>query len=79
MITSMAFTVYPASNMERARACYEPVLGLHVSNNYRDVWVGYDVGDSIFAITTTDMGQIPGAKGAVVVFEVSDLRRLSTR
>lgn len=73
MITSMAFTVYPVSDMARARAFYEHVLGLRISDNYRDAWVEYDVGVSTFAITTTDMGHIPGAKGAVVAFEVSDL------
>jgi predicted enzyme related to lactoylglutathione lyase len=73
MITSMAFTVYPVSDMARARAFYEHVLGLHVSDNYRDVWVEYDVAGSIFAITTTDMGHSPGAKGGGVAFEVSDL------
>jgi predicted enzyme related to lactoylglutathione lyase len=73
MITSIAFTVYPVSNMDRARAFYEHVLGLHVSYNYRDVWVEYDLGSSTFAITTTEMGHTPGAKGAVVAFEVSDL------
>ena len=39
MITSIAFTVYPVSNMERARAFYEHVLGLHVTYQYQDVWV----------------------------------------
>lgn len=73
MITSMAFAVYPVSDMARARAFYEHVLGSHVSDNHRDVWVEYDVGGSTFAVTTTDMGHIPGAKGAVVAFEVSDL------
>jgi len=72
MIMSIAFTVYPVSNMERARAFYEHALGLHVSYDYRDVWVEYDVGGSTFAITTTEMGHAPGAKGAVVAFEVSD-------
>ena len=62
MITSIAFTVYPSSHMERARAFYEHVLGLHVSYNYRDVWVEYDLGGSTFAITTTDMGHISGSK-----------------
>ncbi len=51
----------------------EHVLGLHVRHNYRDVWVEYDLGGSTFAITTTEMGHTPGAKGAVVAFEVSDL------
>jgi predicted enzyme related to lactoylglutathione lyase len=73
MITSIAFTVYPVSNMERARAFYEHVLGLHVSHNYQGQWVEYQVGGATFAITTSDMGQSPGAKGAVMAFEVSDL------
>lgn len=73
MITAIAFTVYPVSNMERARAFYEHVLGLHISRHYRDVWVEYDISASTFAITTTEMGHTPGAKGAVVAFEVSDL------
>lgn len=73
MITSIAFTVYPVSNMERARAFYEHALGLHVSHNYQGQWVEYQVGGATFAITTSDMGQSPGAKGAVVAFEVSDL------
>ena len=51
MITSMAFTAYPVSNMERARAFYEHVLGVQVSYNYRDAWVEYDVGGSTFAKT----------------------------
>jgi len=72
MITSIAFTVYPVSNMEQARAFYEHLLGMHVSHNYRNVWVEYDLSDSTFAITTTEMGHTPWANRAVVVFEVSD-------
>lgn len=72
MITSIAFTVYPVSNMERARAFYEHVLGLHMSDNYRDIWVEYEIAGATVAITTTEMGHTPGAKGAVVAFEVSD-------
>jgi catechol 2,3-dioxygenase-like lactoylglutathione lyase family enzyme len=62
MITSIAFTVYPVSNMQRARAFYEHVLGLHASYHSQDVWVEYDLGGSTFAITTTEMGHTPGAK-----------------
>lgn len=72
MITAIAFTVYPVSNMERARAFYEHVLGLHLSAHLQDIWVEYDSGGSTFAITTMDIGHTPGAKGAVVAFEVSD-------
>jgi predicted enzyme related to lactoylglutathione lyase len=72
MITSIAFTVYPVSNMERARAFYEHVLGFHPTYHYRDIWLEYDLCGSTFAITTTQMGHTAGAKGAVVAFEVSD-------
>jgi predicted enzyme related to lactoylglutathione lyase len=44
-----------------------------VSHNYQGQWVEYQVGGATFAITTSDMGQSPGAKGAVMAFEVSDL------
>jgi predicted enzyme related to lactoylglutathione lyase len=74
MITTVAFTVYPVSNMDKARRFYEHVLGLHVTWNYQDVWVEYDVGGSTFAITTSDMGRTPGARGAVIAFEVSDFQ-----
>ena len=40
MITSIGFTVYPVSNMERVRAFYEHVLGLYVSYHYQNVMGG---------------------------------------
>ncbi len=73
MITSIAFTVYPVTDMARSRRFYEHVLGLTVGYTFGNEWVEYDVGGSTFAITTTDMGHPPGAKGAVVAFETSDL------
>lgn len=73
MITSIAFTVYPVTDMAQSRKFYENVLGLKVGYNFGDEWVEYDLGDSTFAITTTDMGHAPGAKGAVVAFEVTHL------
>jgi predicted enzyme related to lactoylglutathione lyase len=73
MITSIAFTVYPVSEMARSRRFYEAMLGLKAGDYFGDEWVEYDVGGSTFAITTTDMGHPPGAKGAVVAFETTDL------
>lgn len=73
MIRSIAFTVYPVRDMARSRSFYEGVLGLTPAYSFMDEWVEYDLGDSTFAITTTDMGHTPGAKGAVVAFEVTDL------
>lgn len=73
MITSVAFTVYPVAEMTRSRDFFENILGLKVAAMFGEAWVEYEVGDSTFALTTTDMGHSPGAKGAVVAFEVSDL------
>jgi len=73
MITSIAFTVYPVTDITRSRNFYEDVLGMTLSNNFRDEWLEYDLGDSSFAITNLDMGHTPGAKGAVVAFEATDL------
>jgi predicted enzyme related to lactoylglutathione lyase len=79
MINAIAFTVYPVSDMGRARSFYEQVLGLRNTYNFQDQWVEFDIGASTFAITTTDMGHAPGAKGAVVGFEVDDLDHFVTR
>jgi extradiol dioxygenase family protein len=63
MITSIAFTVYPVTDMAHTRRFYEDVLGLKIGRNFCDEWVEYDRGDSTFAITTMDMQRTPGAKG----------------
>lgn len=73
MIDSIAFTVYPVTDMMRSRRFYEDVLDLSPGYRYQDEWIEYDVGGSTLAITTTEMGHHPGAKGAVVGLEASDL------
>jgi predicted enzyme related to lactoylglutathione lyase len=73
MITSIAFSAYPVTDMARSRNFYEEVIGLAPGENFKDVWVEYNVGNATFAITTTDMGHTPGAKGAVVGFETDDI------
>ena len=75
MITSIAFTVYPVTNMVRSRRFYEEVLGLLPASNFQDQWVEYEIGSGTFAITTTDMGHLPGAIGAVIGFEVDEFDR----
>jgi predicted enzyme related to lactoylglutathione lyase len=73
MITSIAFTVYPVSDMARSRAFYEQALGLKPGALASDRWMEYELGDGTFALTTVEMGHQPGSKGAVVAFEVDDL------
>ncbi len=72
MIESVAFTVYPVKDMARSRKFYEEVLGLRMTHNWTDQWVEYDLGDTTFAITSMDDTHQPGAKGAVIAFEVAD-------
>lgn len=73
MIQSIAFTMYPVTDMARSRKFYEEVLGLKMGSNFGDQWVEYHLGEGTFAITTMNIGRTPGAKGAVVGFEVADL------
>jgi predicted enzyme related to lactoylglutathione lyase len=73
MITSIAFTMYPVSDMARSRAFYEQVLGLTPGAPFGEHWTEYELGESTFGITTVDIGHPPGSKGAVVAFETDDL------
>jgi predicted enzyme related to lactoylglutathione lyase len=75
MITSIAFTVYPVSDIGRARKFYEEVLGLRLDQNFGGQWIEYDIGGQTFAITTMLEENKPGAKGAGVGFEVNDFDR----
>ncbi len=73
MINSIAFTAYPVTDMARSQAFYQDVLGLRQTYNCDNEWVEYDIGSGTFAITTMEMGHTPGAKGAVIGFEVDDV------
>jgi predicted enzyme related to lactoylglutathione lyase len=73
MITSIAFTVYPVSNVVKSRQFYEGVLGLKVDHNFQDRWVEYDIAGQTFAISDMMDDSKPGAPGAGVGFEVDDL------
>jgi predicted enzyme related to lactoylglutathione lyase len=72
MIASIAFVAYPVTDVSRARAFYEQVLGLRMTSSFKDSWIEYDIGDSTFAIGSGAMGRTPGAPGAMVGFEVAD-------
>ncbi|MDB6121055.1 MAG: glyoxalase [Pedosphaera sp.] len=72
MITSIAFTVYPVTDMPRARRFYEGDLGFRVETNVREEWIEYDIAGATFAITTMMEKGVPG-KGAEIAFEVEDL------
>lgn len=78
MFRKVAFTMYPVTDMARARHFYEETLGLTMSHNYDERWVEYDLKEGgCFAITTMAEGTQPSAHaGGSIAFEVSDLVKL---
>ncbi|HTA28881.1 MAG TPA: VOC family protein [Candidatus Cybelea sp.] len=73
MITSIAFTVYPVSDVVKSRRFYEDILKLKVDHNFENRWVEYDIAGQTFAISSMMEGNTPGAQGAGIGFEVDDL------
>lgn len=78
MLKKIAFTMYAAKDIARARAFYEEMLGLKpgLAGNHGDSWwIEYDLPQGgCLAITNTAEGA-PGAGGSVA-FEVDELDRL---
>lgn len=71
-VRQIAFVMYPVSDMARAVAFYEGVLGLvrdpEVSS---DMWTEFDIAGTAFAITTV-LPSEPGS-GHALALEVDDL------
>jgi len=87
-VRGIAFSMYPVTNMKRARKFYEDDLGLRVSANFRGEWIEYHLRDNCFAITSMLDGKVrPSAdSGGSVALEVynidkfvSDLRQKGVR
>jgi catechol 2,3-dioxygenase-like lactoylglutathione lyase family enzyme len=70
--TALAFFVYPVTDMARARAFYEGVLGLKVTANWENTFVEYDVGAGTLALSTVLEGCTPGARGGAAALETPD-------
>jgi predicted enzyme related to lactoylglutathione lyase len=75
-ITEIAFTGYPVTEMDRARAFYEAVLKLEPSRTFESPtghWIEYDLGASTFAISNMAKEDWkPSHDGPAVAFEVED-------
>jgi predicted enzyme related to lactoylglutathione lyase len=73
MIKKIAFTMYPVTDMARARKFYEEDLGLVKTGVYGNgTWVEYDPG-GCFAITTMAPIKPSADSGGSIAFEVDDL------
>ncbi|MFT3727722.1 MAG: VOC family protein [Terricaulis sp.] len=79
MLEKVAFTMYPAKDVARARKFYGEVLGLKegsVGNQGEGWWVEYDLpGGGCFALTNFTQDE-PSANGGTIAFEVTDIEAL---
>jgi predicted enzyme related to lactoylglutathione lyase len=74
MITEIAFTVTPVTDLRRARGFYEGMLGLQPTSVYEEAgWVEYEIGAGAFALGKADEKWKPSSAGSCVAFEVDDL------
>ena len=71
--TNIAFTGIPVTDMTRARAFYEGVLGLELSGEYAEgVFVEYAVGPDTLALANVGEQWLPSEQGTSVAIEVDD-------
>ena len=74
MITEIAFTGTPVTDMPRARAFYEGVLGLKPAmESAGGMWIEYEIGQGTFAIGCFGDAWKPADHGTCIAFEVDDL------
>src|SRR5277367_3270487 len=70
----IAFTGTPVTDMHRARAFYEGVLGFKPTmESAGGMWVEYDFGNGTFAIGCYGQVWKPAVDGTCIAFEVDDL------
>lgn len=81
MFKKVAFTMYPITDAERARAFYGETLGLTLgSHSENGTWTEYDLpgGGCLALFRTTDMTPSASA-GGTVALEVEDLDAMNAR
>ena len=72
-VQSLAFVGIPVTDMKRARAFYEEVLGLPVVEVMMGgQWVEYDLGNNTLAIANVGPQWTPSDQGTGAAFEVED-------
>lgn len=74
-VKAIAFTGYPVTDMPRARAFYEDILGLKPATTFEHEgrqWIEYDIGPGTLAITNTSPEWKPSSTGPAAALEVED-------
>ena len=76
MITEIAFSCYPVTDMARARKFYEGALGLKPTATYGTAggmqWTEYDIGPGTLALGCGAPDWTPRADGCSVALEVEN-------
>jgi predicted enzyme related to lactoylglutathione lyase len=78
-ILEIAFTGYSVTDMPRAKAFYEGVLGLKKSRGFGDqpeqeMWVEYDIGTTCLALISGGKDWPPSPVGTAAALEVDDFQ-----
>jgi predicted enzyme related to lactoylglutathione lyase len=75
-VTEIAFSCYPVTDMARARAFYEGVLGLKPTHHAGEPggmeWTEYDIANGRLSLGAGVSGWKPTAEGCSVGLEVED-------
>lgn len=74
-ILELAYSAYPVTDMARARAFYEGILGLTpsmVGGGEADCWVEYEIQGQALAIANVSPDWTPSPQGGCVALEVDD-------
>ena len=83
MFKKVAFTMYPVTDVARARAFYEGTLGLKsgsVGNQGEGWWIEYDLpGGGCLALTNFTGDKPSDTSGGTIALEVEDLDRVDRR
>ena len=80
MINEIAFTGVPVTDIKRARAFYEGVLGFKPGmESAGGMWVEYEFGNGTFAIGCYGDAWKPSADGTCIAFEADNFEAEVTR
>jgi|SRR5215470_10664196 len=71
-VTDVAFTMYPVTDVHRARKFYEEALGLRQCGMDEAWWVEFGIGSATFGIGNVPDNGKPGSAQSLVL-EVSDI------
>jgi len=82
MFKKVAFTMYPITDVARARKFYEETLGLKrgsMGNQGDSYWIEYDLPDGgCLGLTNFIPDKPSDSAGGTIAFEVEDIERLVT-